>query len=36
MKKRDKFTKLLDSGFIDTYRYFNPDKCDAFFLGGAT
>ena len=29
-EERDKFTKLLDSGFIDTYRYFNPDKCDAF------
>ena len=25
-EERDKFTKLLDSGFIDTYRYFNPDK----------
>ncbi|MBY2475716.1 exodeoxyribonuclease III [Clostridioides difficile] len=25
-EERDKFSKLLDSGFIDTYRYFNPDK----------
>lgn len=25
-EERNKFTELLDSGFIDTYRYFNPDK----------
>lgn len=25
-EERDKFTKLLESGFIDTYRYFNPQK----------
>ncbi|MGO0882764.1 exodeoxyribonuclease III [Clostridioides difficile] len=25
-EEREKFSKLLDSGFIDTYRYFNPDK----------
>ncbi|WP_296644878.1 exodeoxyribonuclease III [Romboutsia sp. 13368] len=25
-EERDKLTTLLDSGFIDTYRYFNPDK----------
>ncbi|SHH56277.1 exodeoxyribonuclease-3 [Clostridium collagenovorans DSM 3089] len=25
-EEREKFTKLMDSGFIDTYRYFNPDK----------
>ena len=25
-EERDKMTKLLDSGFIDTYRYYNPDK----------
>ena len=25
-EERDKFTKLLDSGFIDTYRHFNPTK----------
>ena len=25
-EERNKLTTLLDSGFIDTYRYFNPDK----------
>ena len=25
-EERNRFTELLDSGFIDTYRYFNPDK----------
>ena len=25
-QEREKMTNLLDSGFIDTYRYFNPDK----------
>lgn len=25
-EERDKFTKLLDSGFTDTFRYFNKDK----------
>lgn len=25
-EERNKFTELLDSGFIDTYRYFNEDK----------
>ncbi len=25
-EERDKFTKLLESGFIDTYRYLYPDK----------
>ncbi len=29
-QERDKFSKLLESGFIDTYRYFNPYKTDAF------
>ena len=29
-EERDKFTKLLESGFIDTFRYFNPDVCDAY------
>ena len=29
-EEREKFTILLDSGFIDTYRYFNPDKTDSF------
>lgn len=26
IKERNKFTNLLDSGFIDTFRYFYPDK----------
>lgn len=25
-EERGKFTELLESGFIDTFRYFNPDK----------
>lgn len=25
IEERDKFSKLLDSGFIDTYRYLHPD-----------
>lgn len=25
-EERGKFTELMDAGFIDTYRYFNPDK----------
>ncbi|WP_101772979.1 exodeoxyribonuclease III [Peptostreptococcus faecalis] len=25
-EEREKFTELLESGFIDTYRYFYPDK----------
>ena len=25
-EERDKFTKLLESGFMDTYRYFYPDR----------
>ena len=25
-EERNKMTELLDEGFIDTYRYFNPDK----------
>ncbi len=25
-EERGKFTKLLESGFIDTYRYFNPEQ----------
>lgn len=29
-EEREKFTELLNAGFIDTYRYFNPDKNDAF------
>ena len=27
-EERGKFTELLNSGFIDTYRYFNPDKIE--------
>lgn len=26
VEERDKFTKLLESGFVDTFRYFYPDK----------
>lgn len=37
-EEREKFTKLLESGFIDTFRYYNPDKTDAYswwsYLGG--
>jgi len=29
-EEREKFTELLNSGFIDTYRYFNPNKTDAY------
>ena len=29
-EERNKFTELLNSGFIDTYRYFNPDKTEAY------
>ena len=29
-EERNKFSLLLESGFIDTYRYFNPDKKDAY------
>lgn len=28
--ERDKFSKLLASGFVDTYRYFYPDKENAY------
>ncbi len=27
-EERSKFTELLSSGFIDTYRHFNPDKIE--------
>lgn len=30
MEERSKFSLLLDSGFIDTFRYFYPDKTDAY------
>lgn len=29
-QEREKFTKLLQSGFIDTYRYYNPNITDAY------
>lgn len=29
-EERDKMTELLSSGFIDTFRYFYPDKEDAY------
>lgn len=29
-EERAKFTELLDSGFIDTFRYFYPDRKDAY------
>ncbi|MDD6485257.1 MAG: exodeoxyribonuclease III [Clostridiales bacterium] len=29
-EEREKFTQLLNSGFTDTYRYFYPDKTDAY------
>ena len=29
-EEREKFTQLLDSGFIDTFRYFYPNKTDAY------
>lgn len=29
-EEREKMTNLLASGFIDTFRYFNPEKTDAY------
>ncbi len=29
-QERDKMTKLLDAGFIDTFRHFNPELKDAY------
>ncbi len=29
-QERQKFTELLESGFIDTFRHFHPDKKDAY------
>ena len=29
-EEREKMTKLLDAGFIDTFRYINPDLTDAY------
>ena len=38
-EERAKMTVMLDSGYIDTYRYFYPDKKDAYtwwsYMGGA-
>lgn len=38
-EEREKFTLLLESGFIDTYRYFNPETKDAYtwwsYMGSA-
>lgn len=38
-EERGKFTDLLKDGFIDTFRYFNPDKKDAYswwsYMGNA-
>ncbi len=30
IEERNKFSELLDSGFIDSYRHFYPDKTDAY------
>ncbi len=30
IEERDKMTMLLDSGFVDTFRYLYPDKTDAY------
>lgn len=30
IEERGKFTQLLESGFVDTFRYFYPDKTDAY------
>ena len=32
-EERSKFTELLDSGYIDTYRYFYPDKEGVYRVG---
>ncbi|WP_099189573.1 exodeoxyribonuclease III [Tepidibacter mesophilus] len=29
-EEREKMTNLLECGFIDTYRYFNPDKAEVY------
>ncbi len=29
-EERAKFTQLLDNGYVDTFRYFYPDKTDAY------
>lgn len=30
IQERNKFSELLNTGFIDTYRYFNPNKKEAY------
>jgi exodeoxyribonuclease-3 len=30
LEERDKMTRLLEAGFIDTFRHFYPDRTDAF------
>lgn len=30
IEERGKFTELLNTGFVDTFRYFNPDMKDAY------
>ncbi len=30
IEEREKLTKLLDSGFVDTFRYKYPDATDAY------
>jgi len=29
-EEREKFTRLLEAGFVDTFRYFYPDRTDAY------
>lgn len=29
-EERDKFSELLDAGFVDSFRYFYPDKTGAY------
>ena len=29
-EEREKFTKLLESGFVDSFRYLYPDKTDSY------
>ncbi len=29
-EERDKFSRLLDAGFVDTFRHFYPDRADAY------
>eukprot|EP00092_Neocalanus_flemingeri_P007158 GFUD01007733.1.p1 GENE.GFUD01007733.1~~GFUD01007733.1.p1 ORF type:complete len:320 (-),score=105.40 GFUD01007733.1:142-1101(-) len=29
-EERDSFTELLEAGFVDSYRHFNPEKVDSF------